>query len=664
MMKRLTLSSGLVGIVLWCFCLGRPVMADGLRAWGSDHDRQVSGLAAGTDYTAIAAGDAHALALRSDGTVVAWGQNDKGQRAVPPGAYVAIGVGADFSLAIRADGSIAVWGNNAQKQVSGAPSGSGFVSVKGGKAFAVALKRDGSIIAWGDDTYGQGSLTPKQAGFTAIAAGDAHAVALRSDGTVVTWGNPLATAGTPSGGTFTAISAGGNQCLAIRSDGSIAWWGDDRYGYGLANVPAGTDYVSVAAGYLHALALKKDGSVVGWGAGKDASGHPNWGQANPPVARDYTGIACGLYFSLALTSNAPKGVLADDFDDNSLSGSWRLVGDDSASCRVVETQQRLELTANGSGQASAFYLSNGWGLDATKDFAFKVDYQYAVAAKEDGGVAVLLAANEDDVQTRYLEFGAGACASYPYFWQEAIDGGMRRASYVRRSPDSGSLYVSFDAKRNALYLSGTGYGSENALVTTTPLSRSSGSGQILFVGLGGASDRETVESGKAYLDNFRLDSGAVTLTCLTNVYRFWSPVTGKHFYTTSENEKNLLVNQYSNTWIFEGLAFRATTAAPLPGLSPVHKFWAKDGQTQFYTISETEKASLLGEYAHAYRYDGVAFYAYPQGQQPAQTKAVHRFMNLADNSHFYTANEDEVSWLKGSFSLIFTYEGVVFYAYE
>lgn len=664
MMKRLTLSYGLAGIVLWCPCFSGPAMADGLRAWGSNYDNQVSGLPAGAEYVAIAAGDAHALALKSDGTVTAWGQNDHGQCTAPPGVCIAIGAGADFSLAIRADGSIVAWGSNAGKQISGAPSGSGFVSVKGGKSFAVALTRDGSLVAWGDDTCGQVSLAPTGAGFTAIAAGDAHVVALRSDGTVISWGNPSATAGGPASGTFTAISAGGNQCLAIRSDGSIAWWGDDRYGYGLANVPAGTDYVNVAAGYLHALTLKKDGSVVGWGAGKDASGHPNWGQANPPVGRDYAGIACGLYFSLALTSNAPKAVLSDDFDDNLLSGSWRLVADDSANCRVAETQQKLELTASGAGSASAFYLSNGWGLDATKDFSFKVDYCYAVAAKEDGGVAVLLGANENDVHTRYLQFGAGACISYPYFWHEAVDGGMRRASYVRRSQDSGSLYVSFDAKRDALYLSGIGYGSENALVTTTSLSHSSGGGQILFVGLGGSSDRETIESGRAYVDNFRLDSGAVALTCLTNVYRFWSPVTGKHFYTTSEDEKNVLVNEYSTTWTFEGLAFRATTAAPLPGLSPVYKFWAKDGQTQFYTISEAEKDSLLGAYAHAYRYDGVAFYAYPRGQQRAETRPVHRFMNPADNSHFYTANEDEVGWLKDSFSQVFTYEGVAFYAYE
>jgi len=664
MMKRLTIY-GLTAVVLCGFCLSGPVRADGLRAWGSNSDGQVTGLPAGTEYVAIAAGDAHALALKQDGAVVAWGQNDHGQCTAPPGVYVAIGAGADLSLAIRTDGSIAAWGTDLQKQVSGLPSGGGFVSVKAGEFFAVALRQDGSIIAWGDDTYGQVSLAPADANFTAIAAGDAHAVALRFDGTLVSWGNPPATAGMPTDGTFAAIGAGGNQCLAIRSDGSIVWWGDDRYGYGLANVPAGTDYVSIAAGYLHALALKKDGAVVGWGAGKDASGHPNRGQANPPSGREYTGIACGLYFSLALTSNAPKAVLSDDFDDNRLSGSWRLVGDDLANCRMEETRQRLELTATAAaGPVSTFCLGNGWGLDTAKDFSFRVDYHYALTGNEDGGVAVLLATNENDIHMGYLQFGAGACISYPYFWHESTDATTRKSCFVRRSQESGSLYVSYDATRNELYLSGAGYGLEDALVTTTMLSRGSGSGQTVVVGIGGSSDREAIDSGIAYLDNFRLDSGVVVLTCLANVYRFWSPVTGKHFYTVSEDEKSVLIHEYSSIWTFEGVAFRVATAAALPGLSPVHKFWAKDGQTQFYTISEREKDGILREYAHAYTYDGVAFYAYPQGQQPPETRPVYRFVSLVNNNHFYTCSESEATLLRDNYSHAFVYEGIAFFAYE
>ena len=64
---------------------------------------------------AIAAGGAHSLAWRRNGTSVAcWGFNQLGQ--APPGGmdgdFVAIGAGAHFSVALRRDGSVACWGRN------------------------------------------------------------------------------------------------------------------------------------------------------------------------------------------------------------------------------------------------------------------------------------------------------------------------------------------------------------------------------------------------------------------------------------------------------------------------------------------------------------------------------------------------------------------------
>ena len=52
-----------------------------------------------TRVIAIAAGAYHGLALRADGTVVAWGENDSGQATVPPSAtnIIAIAAGGYFS---------------------------------------------------------------------------------------------------------------------------------------------------------------------------------------------------------------------------------------------------------------------------------------------------------------------------------------------------------------------------------------------------------------------------------------------------------------------------------------------------------------------------------------------------------------------------------------
>jgi hypothetical protein len=54
----------------------------------------------------------HTLALRNDGTVVAWGYNANGQTNVPAGLsnVTAIAAGAGHSMALKQDGTVAVWG--------------------------------------------------------------------------------------------------------------------------------------------------------------------------------------------------------------------------------------------------------------------------------------------------------------------------------------------------------------------------------------------------------------------------------------------------------------------------------------------------------------------------------------------------------------------------
>jgi alpha-tubulin suppressor-like RCC1 family protein len=66
-----------------------------------------------SNVIAIAAGRSHALALRSDGTVVAWGGNIDGELDIPPGLadVVAIDVGNAYNLALKSDGTVVAWGD-------------------------------------------------------------------------------------------------------------------------------------------------------------------------------------------------------------------------------------------------------------------------------------------------------------------------------------------------------------------------------------------------------------------------------------------------------------------------------------------------------------------------------------------------------------------------
>ena len=61
---------------------------------------------------ALAAGGYHSVALRADGTLVAWGNNDAGQTDVPAGLDRVVGITAGLyhNVALRADGTIRTWG--------------------------------------------------------------------------------------------------------------------------------------------------------------------------------------------------------------------------------------------------------------------------------------------------------------------------------------------------------------------------------------------------------------------------------------------------------------------------------------------------------------------------------------------------------------------------
>ena len=68
-----------VGLVVVCFCTG-TIQADEhgiIYGWGNDDYGQAT-VPVGNDFVAIAAGDVHSLALKSDGSIVGWGDNYDG----------------------------------------------------------------------------------------------------------------------------------------------------------------------------------------------------------------------------------------------------------------------------------------------------------------------------------------------------------------------------------------------------------------------------------------------------------------------------------------------------------------------------------------------------------------------------------------------------------
>ncbi len=343
------------------------------------------------DATVISAGRLHCLALKSDGTVVQWGGNFRGEasfdntvlttgesgfgntveiknttRIVTNGVIringqvlsnsVSIAAGDGFSLALKQDGTIVAWGdqerieavptnlvNNAGETFTIDPTTGLPVHAGGGEiridpvtglpvrtkddtipnSFKVGLANDGTVVTRVEDK----EPTPLS-NIIAIAAAGFTSVAVKGDGTVLEWESAgslpqhgqLRVMPGLSNVVAVAVSEGSQNVrpVALKKDGTVANWGGESI-YKDATPPAGlSNVVAIAVGSSHTLALKSDGTIVGWGWNKvgEATGTPT---TNSPNGLDFfaagqvqirgqtlsnvVSIAAGHGYSLAVKSD-------------------------------------------------------------------------------------------------------------------------------------------------------------------------------------------------------------------------------------------------------------------------------------------------------------------------------------------------------------------------
>jgi alpha-tubulin suppressor-like RCC1 family protein len=219
----------------------------------------------------VAAGEAHVVALKSDGSTLTWGTNSFGLDTVPaaePKGSLAIGASGYHSMRVTPAGQTLLWGAGDSGQ-SQAPQTLVYnvVDVAAGADFSMVLHRDGSVGAWGGHVTTVAAVpVAAQTGVIRIAGGGGHALALKSDGTVVAWGdNTFGQTAAPTS-PATAIAAGLNHSVALLSDGSVVAWGDNRQGQTSTPAAARFDIVAIAAGNNHTVALRRDGTALCWGA--------------------------------------------------------------------------------------------------------------------------------------------------------------------------------------------------------------------------------------------------------------------------------------------------------------------------------------------------------------------------------------------------------------
>jgi hypothetical protein len=238
--------------------------------WGQSYTGQdaVARPASLTNLTEAAAGWAHVVARRHNGTVACWGKNDCGQ-CVPPADLTnvaAVAAGASHSAAVRSDGTVVCWGDNSDGQCV-APAGLGPVkTVAAGMTHTAALTAEGGVVCWGHNLYGQCAVPAGLTGVVSVAAGSFHTVALRADGGVVCWGyNASGQTNAPVDLTnAVTVAAGMSHTVALRRGGTVACWGSNSHGQ--TDVPTNmASVVKIGAGKDHTLAYADDGRVVCWG---------------------------------------------------------------------------------------------------------------------------------------------------------------------------------------------------------------------------------------------------------------------------------------------------------------------------------------------------------------------------------------------------------------
>lgn len=282
---------------------GRPLIQviPNVVAWGDNTRGQINVPPTLSNAVAVAGGSSHSLALKRDGTVIAWG-GYPGLTNVPPGltGVMAIAAGSYHNLALTRDGTVAAWGLRISPNFDPIISLAGLtnaMSVAAGFSFNLALNADGTVVEWPEGWFNV--APPRLTNAIAIAESGGNPLALTSDGTVVSWdglGNEQRML--PGLSNLVGIAVGSAHNLALKADGTVVGWGDNSYGQ--TTIPAGLNHVTaIAAGGSHSLACKADGTVVAWG-------NNSHGQSDVPAGlSNVVSIAAGTDDSLAVVGTGP-----------------------------------------------------------------------------------------------------------------------------------------------------------------------------------------------------------------------------------------------------------------------------------------------------------------------------------------------------------------------
>jgi len=244
-----------------------------------------------TDWVSIAYGFQFGLAIKADGGLYVWGEGGKGQLGLGVKAdsvelplqlgsetdWAEITTGYEHSVAVKSDGTLWAWGEGSSYRTglnstadvlvpTQVGTDTNWAEVSAGESHNAALKTDGTLWTFGNNgsgECGQGNNTdvqvPTQVGtdtdWARVDCGQVHTAALKANGSIWTWGN------------------NGNGQLA---DGNVGVNTNTP-----AQVGTDTDWSGLVAGMWNTAAIKTNGTL--WTCGRSDRGQLGNGTFSPDL---------------------------------------------------------------------------------------------------------------------------------------------------------------------------------------------------------------------------------------------------------------------------------------------------------------------------------------------------------------------------------------------